>query len=173
VKLVTGRLVKPHGVRGELVLEVHTDAPEQRFTVGSVHTTEPPERGPIVLRAVRRHQGRLLVMLEGVTDRTAAERLSGTAVVADGATSPRIHDPDEFWDHQLIGLAVELPDGRRVGEVADVLHPRSQTGQELLAVRLASDGREVLVPFVVQVVPRVDVDQGVVVIDPPEGLLEV
>ena len=62
---------------------------------------------------------------------------------------------------------------RQVGEVADVLHPRSQAGQELLAVRLACDGREVLVPFVAQVVPRVDVDQGVVVIDPPEGLLEV
>jgi 16S rRNA processing protein RimM len=102
-----------------------------------------------------------------VGDRTAAERLRGTLLVADSATSPTIDD-DEFWDHQLNGLQVVTVDGAPLGEIAEVLHP---PGGDLLAVR-RPDGGELLVPFVRAIVPTVDIDAGRVVVDPPEGLLE-
>lgn len=172
MKVCIGRLTKPHGVRGEMVLQVRTDEPERRFRVGSELQTDPPDRGPLTLTAVRRHHGRYLVRLREVPDRAAAERLGGTVLVAEGDTSPRLTDPDEYWDHHLVGLRVETPDGRGSGVVADVLHPSAGEGADLLVVRADEDGREVLVPFVARFVPRVDVEAGVVVIDPPEGLWE-
>ena len=113
------------------------------------------------------HQSRLLVTFEGVEDRTAAEALRGLslAVRVDPAETPE--DPEEFYDHQLVGLAVSTTDGDPVGEVADVVHG---TGQDLLAVR-TPDGREVLVPFVTALVPVVDVTGGRVEVADRPGLL--
>ena len=89
-------------------------------------------------------------------------------LLVEASEDERPDDPDEFYDHQLAGLPVVTTAGAPVGEVAEVLH---LPGQDLLAVR-ACDGREVLIPFVAQIVPAVDLDAPQVVVDPPAGLID-
>ncbi|SDQ97491.1 ribosome maturation factor RimM [Thermostaphylospora chromogena] len=165
MQLVVGRIGRPHGVRGEVTVDVRTDDPDRRFAVGSTLDTDPPSAGPLRVRSTRNHAGLLLVRFDGVDDRNAAEALRGTLLVVDAEDLPPLDDPDEFYDHQLIGLAVWTVDGERVGQVADVLHH----GQDLLVVRRGTE--EVYVPFVRALVPEVDLDGGRLVIDPPPGLL--
>ncbi|MEU7985578.1 ribosome maturation factor RimM [Streptosporangium canum] len=166
MQLVIGRIGRPHGLRGDVSVEVRTDDPERRFAPGTAVATDPASAGPLVIESRRWHSGVLLVRFEGVNDRNRAEDLRGTTLVIDSADIPPSDDPDEFYDHQLIGLAVVTPDGERVGEVSDVLHH----GQDLLVVRRG--GAEVYVPFVKALVPVVDLDKGILVVDGPAGLLD-
>jgi 16S rRNA processing protein RimM len=170
MQLVTGRITRPHGVRGEVIVEVRTDDPDLRFAAGSVVPTEPAAAGPLTIERVRWHSGRLLVQFTGFSDRNVAEQLRGVLLLVDSAELEDTGDPDEFRDHQLIGLSVTTVDGEPVGTVADVLH----YGQDLLVVRGtgARAGAEVLVPFVAAIVPEVDVAAGRLTIDPPPGLLD-
>ena len=168
MQLVVGRIAKAHGIGGEVSVDVRTDDPDHRFAVGATLETDPAERGPLVVDSARWHSGRLLVRFAGVADRTAAEALRGTMLVVDSATSPPPDDDDEFWDHDLIGLDAALVDGAVLGEVTDVLHP---PGPDLLVIA-RPDGGELLVPFVASIVPTVDLAARRVVIDPPEGLLD-
>ena len=115
----------------------------------------------------RDHSGKLVVRFEGVEDRNAAELLRGRVLQVDARTLPPLEDEDEYYDSQLVGLAAVLADGRPLGTVTDVLHlPHG----DVLVV--AADGREVLVPFVRAIVPAVDLAAGTLVVDPPEGLLD-
>jgi 16S rRNA processing protein RimM len=166
VQLVVGRIGRPHGVRGEVTVEVLTDDPERRFAVGTSITTDPADAGPLVVAGRRWHKDILLVSCEGVSDRDVAEELRGTMLVIDSAAVEPLDDPDEFHDHQLIGLAVETVAGDPVGEITDVLHH----GQDLLVVR-RKGADEALIPFVKALVPEVDLEGGRLVVDPPEGLL--
>jgi 16S rRNA processing protein RimM len=168
--LVVGRVVKAHGVTGEVIVEVRTDDPDLRFTVGSSLRGRPSRGGPesrYVVESVREHSGRLLVRLEGVADRNAADALRGTLFVVDSEDLPPIEDPDEFYDHQLEGLQVVTTTGIAVGSVAEVLHTAAG---ELLSIR--SGEGEVLVPFVSAIVTSVSLTDRTIEIDPPEGLLE-
>lgn len=166
--LVVGRIGRPHGIRGEVSVEVRTDSPDERFVAGSVLATDPAERGPLTVSRLHWHSGRLLLTFDGVADRAAAEALRDTLLVVDSDDLPELDDPDEFYDHQLVGLRVELPDGSELGTVEDVLHAPAE---DLVVVR-RPDGSEALVPFVSAIVPTVDVPGGRVVVDPPEGLLD-
>lgn len=194
MQLVVGRITRPHGVRGEVSVEVHTDEPERRFAVGSVLATDPAEAGPLTVASARWHTGRLLVGFTGITDRDQAEDLRGIWLTLDSAQAGSSDDPDEFHDHELIGLAVVTVSGEPVGRVTDVRH----FGQDLLVIEPAGratrepattgpattrpagparpgqpaqrDG--LLIPFVAAIVPEVDVAAGRLVIDPPPGLLE-
>jgi 16S rRNA processing protein RimM len=166
--LVVARVGRAHGIKGELAVEVRTDEPDTRLAPGSVLLTDPPERGPLTVRASRDHSGRLLVRFEGVDDRTAAEALRGTLLQVD-VDPDAVPDEDDAWyDHQLVGLTVVDTTGAVVGEVADVLH---LPAQDVLAVA-RPDGSEALVPFVSEIVPAVDVAARQVVVDPPPGLLD-
>ncbi len=165
--LLVGRLGRPHGVRGLITVEPTTDEPEQRFAVGSSLLTEPAARGPITVTHMQRHGDRLLLGIEGVTDRDSAEQLRAVKVLVDSDQIPTPTDPETFADHQLIGLRVELESGDFLGEVLAMNH--GAAGDQLV---VAYRGREVLVPFVLAIVPVVDVAGGRMVIDPPEGLLE-
>jgi 16S rRNA processing protein RimM len=168
--LVVGRIGKPQGVRGEVTVQVRTDDPDVRFAPGSVLHTDPPERGPVTVAAGRWQNGRLVLALEGIGDRTAAETLRETLLQVDARTLPPPEDEDEFHDHVLRGMAAELVDGSALGEVVDVLHlPHG----DVLVVRRADTGTEVLVPFVKAMVPVVDVAARRLRVDPPEGLLDV
>ena len=167
MQLVIGRIARAHGVGGEVAVEVRTDSPEARFGIGAVLETDPAERGPLTIERTRWHSGRLLVVFTGVSGRNAADALRGTLLVADSETSPPT-EPGEYWDHELAGLAVTTTDGRDLGVVDTVLHP---PGGDLLSIR-GSDGGEILVPFVHAIVPVVDLASGRLVVDPPEGLLE-
>ncbi|MER5625161.1 MULTISPECIES: ribosome maturation factor RimM [unclassified Streptosporangium] len=166
MQLVVGRIGRPHGLRGDVSVEVRTDEPDRRFAPGTALATDPASAGPLVVESRRWHSGILLVRFEGVSDRDHAEELRGTMLVIDSADIPPSDDPDEFYDHQLIGLAVVKPDGERVGEVSDVLHH----GQDLLVVRRGK--AEVYVPFVKALVPVIDLEKGILVVDAPAGLLD-
>jgi 16S rRNA processing protein RimM len=169
MQLVVGRIGRPHGIRGELTVQVHTDDPDSRFAAGSVLVTEPAARGPLTVSSSRWHSGRLLVRFVGCDDRNSAEDLRGTFLVMDSAEVGPAADPDEFNDYELIGLDAATVAGEPVGVVADVLHQ----GQDLLVIKPARPGAEdVLVPFVAALVPEVDVKAGRLVIDPPPGLLD-
>jgi 16S rRNA processing protein RimM len=165
--VVVGRIGRPHGVRGEVTVEVRTDDPELRFAPGTVLITDPADRGPLTLAGRRWHREVLLLAIEGVDSREQAEELRDTRLLVPVAELPALEDPDVFYDHQLVGLAARLSDGSPLGEVAAVRHE----GTELLVVR-RPDGDEVLVPFVAAIVPTVDLAGGFLVVDPPEGLLE-
>lgn len=167
MQLVIGRIARAHGIGGEVAVDVRTDAAEERFATGCPILTHPADRGPLTISAARWHAGRLLVRFAEVADRTAAEALQGTFLVADSGTSPP-GEPDQWWDHELIGLAAVSVDGRPVGEITDVAHP---PGHDLLVIR-RPDGAEAFVPFVAAMVPTVDIAGGRIVLDPPDGLLE-
>ncbi|KAA8885194.1 ribosome maturation factor RimM [Nocardia colli] len=172
MELVVGRVAKSHGVRGELVVEIRTDEPEARFAPGSTlrgRLARSTEVRDFTVESAREHSGRLLVFLAGVASRDAADALRGTLFVVDSDDLPPGDDPDEYYDHELEGLTVRLLDETVVGTVREVLH--SAAG-ELLSVKAADDGREILIPFVTAIVPTVSLADRLIVIDPPEGLLD-
>jgi 16S rRNA processing protein RimM len=168
VQLVVGRIAKAHGINGEVSVDVRTDDPDHRFAVGERLDTEPAERGPLEVETTRWHSGRLLVRFTGVIDRSGAEALRSTLLVVDSATCAPPEDDDEFWDHDLIGLDAVTSEGALIGQITDVLHP---PGSDLLVVERTS-GAELLVPFVSEIVPSVDLAARRAVITPPEGLFE-
>ena len=165
--VVVGRIGRPHGVRGEVTVEVRTDDPDLRFAPGSVLLTEPAGRGPLTVAGRRWHREVLLLRFEGVESREAGEAGRNTELHVAVADLPELEDPDVFYDHQLVGLTAQLTDGSPLGEVAAVRHE----GAELLVVRRPGGG-ELLIPFVAAIVPTVDLAAGHVVVDPPEGLLD-
>jgi 16S rRNA processing protein RimM len=174
MQLIVGRVVRPHGVRGEVVVEVRTDEPEARFVPGAALVTDvagsaaaavPPT---LTIEAVRSHQGRLLVTFDGVYDRDVADGLRGVLLCVDSAEVTPPDDPDEFLDHQLVGLTAVTPAGETLGEVAAIDHAPAS---DLLVLRRTA-GKTALVPFVKAIVPEVDLAGGRVVVDPPEGLLD-
>jgi 16S rRNA processing protein RimM len=170
MELVVGRVARAHGVTGEVVVDIRTDDPDTRFAPGTTLRARPSRGGPerdYVVDSAREHSGRLLVRLDGVADRNAAEALKGTVFIVDTADLPPIEDPDEFYDHQLEGLQVVTTTGTTVGSVAEVLHTAAG---ELLSV--SSEDGEVLVPFVSAIVTSVSLADHTIEIDPPEGLLE-
>lgn len=170
--LVVGRIVRPHGIRGEVIVEVRTDEPEKRFVVGSVLHTDPTGVGPLTIEAAKPHAaagpGRFIVAFEGVADRNAAEELRTVLLQVESSEVAPSEDPDEFHDYQLVGLAVVNPEGERLGEVVRIDH---SPASDLLVLR-KSDGGPALVPFIKEMVPEVDLAGGRVVITPPPGLLD-
>lgn len=166
-QVVIGRVIKPHGIRGELVVEPLSDLPE-RFAVGA--ELELAGR-PVVIAACRPHQGRLLLRIDGVPDRTAAEQLRGHELTAppvdlDGSAT--------YFVHELVGLAVVAEDGDALGHVEAVIELPDSAGYDLLEVR-REDGRRWLLPAVddyVEVEQDPDGTTWLVVVDPPEGLVE-
>lgn len=165
MKLVVGRIGRAHGIRGDVFVEPFTDEPETRFAPGSVLAREGAE--PLTVAAMKWHSGRMVVHFEGVDDRTPAEALRGGELTIEVDPTEAPTDPDEYYDHQLIGLEARLADGEPVGAVTEVVH---LPGQDLLVVT-QPDGAESLVPFVNAIVPTVDVAGGHVVLTPPAGLL--
>lgn len=186
--LVVGQIGKPHGIRGEVSVSVRTDEPEERFFAGSVFTTEVPRdrrvsTGPaaaalagvayqvppsLVVESVRWHQGRGIVQFEGVHDRNVAEALRGVLLQVESSSLKAPADPDEFHDHQLIGLPVFDVGGAELGRVARIDHAPASD----LLVLDKPGGGTALIPFVTQLVPTVDVARGRIVVDLPEGLLD-
>jgi 16S rRNA processing protein RimM len=168
MQLVIGRIARPHGIRGEVLVEVTTDDPAARYVVGAVLAVEPARLGPLTVEAVRPHHGRLIIAFDGVPDRDAAEALRGVRLCVDTAEVDQPADPDEFNDFQLIGLAAVDEQGGELGEVVGVDHAPAS---DLLVLRRPG-GRTALVPFVRAIVPSVDLAAGRVVLTPPEGLFD-
>ena len=164
---VVARIGRPHGIRGEVTVEVRTDDPWRRLAPGSTLRTDPPAAGPLTVRSLRDHQGTLLVGFEGRSDRSGAEDLRGALLVVDAEEAAGEPEEDAWYPHQLAGLSAVDPAGLVLGTVTDLL---TGSAQDLLVVRPAAGGDDVLVPFVRALVPEVDVAGGRVVLDPPGGL---
>ena len=169
MRVVVARVGRALGVRGDVLVDVLTDEPERRLAPGIDVFVMGGDR-ILRIESERPHGGRLCVHFAGVDDRTAAESLTGLMLEAERGDDERPEDPDEYYDDALVGLEVFTEEGERVGAVTEVLH---LPGQDVLAVRAAPDAPEILVPFVVEIVPEVDLDTGRVVIRPPAGLLDV
>ncbi|WP_257158463.1 ribosome maturation factor RimM [Corynebacterium cystitidis] len=164
MELQIGRVIKSHGIKGEVVVDPTTDVPEIRFAIDEVLAgKQAGKEHELTVETVRPHKGRLLIKFREVPDRNVAETLRGTVFFAP----PREEEDDDgFYDHELIGLKV-VRDGEDIGEITGVMHT---PGRQILEV--AYEGREVLVPFVYDIVPEVDLEEGVAVVTPPEGLFE-
>lgn len=168
-QLRVGRLVKAHGLKGALKLELYTDNPERRFTPGAEFTLQVPEASPwhgktVVVREYRVMNGNPVVFLEDVDDREGAETLVRAILWID-QDDDEVED-DAWFDHQLVGLDV-VRDEVVVGKVVRVEH---FPAQDLLIVR--SGDQDIMVPFVQAIVPSVDVRAGRVIVTPPPGLFE-
>ena len=169
---MVGRIGKPHGIRGEVTVDVRTDEPERRFAPGTTLRAQAPagaDRRPPTLTVARArwHQSSLLVAFEELPDRNAAEAVRGTVLHATISPDETPEDPDEYYDHQLVGLAVVDLDGTPLGEVTALVHG---SAQDLLTVR-TPDGRDALVPFVTALVPEVDLEAGRLVVADRPGLV--
>lgn len=175
VEVVIGRIGRPHGVGGEVVVKVRTDEPERRFVEGASIVAERERDGirrSLILESMRPQNDDLLVCFAGIGDRTAAEDIGGSLLMAQVPMADRPDDADEFYDHQLIGLAAVGADGTPIGEVREVMHFPLQ---DALAV-IDAGGRELLFPFVAEIVTDVRITDangpGRVTIAAPEGLLD-
>ncbi|WP_198020309.1 MULTISPECIES: ribosome maturation factor RimM [unclassified Nocardioides] len=171
IEVVVGRIGKPHGIRGEVTVDVRSDEPERRYAVGAVLQVEPPRGSAFAHRTLtvartRWHQGVLLAAFEELPDRNAAETARGVVLRASVPADESPEDPEEFYDHQLVGLAVHDVDGTHLGEVVGLVHG----AQDLLRIKTL-DRREALVPFVAALVPEVDVAGGRVVVADRPGLV--
>lgn len=172
--LVVGHLNRPHGTKGEIFVWSLTDHPESTYApgvilyLGSGESGEPdPDLPPLRIDEVRPFRKGFLVSFGGMDDRSAAERYQGHYLLRALEDLEPPAD-DELFYHELVGLTVRTADGRRVGVVREVFELRPA---DLLEVT-RDDGRPVMIPFVRDLLVEVDLDEGVLVIDPPAGLLD-
>jgi 16S rRNA processing protein RimM len=170
-QLRVGRLVKAHGLKGALKLELYTDDPARRFVPGAVFTLQVPVQSPwhgktLELVELRWYNTHAVGFFKDVPDRTVAESLVKAILWVDQDSSELPEEEDAWYDHQLIGLSV-IRDGVRVGSISQVDH---LPAQDLLTVK--TEAGDVLVPFVKAIVPSVDIAAGTITVTPPPGLFE-
>ncbi|TXJ78492.1 ribosome maturation factor RimM [Streptomyces lavendulae] len=168
MQLVVARVGRAHGIKGEVTVEVRTDEPELRLAPGAVLATDPAATGPLTIETGRVHSGRLLLRFAGVTDRTGAEALRNTLLIADVDPEEMPEGEDEYYDHQLMDLDVVTEDGVEVGRITEISHLPSQ---DLFIVE-RPDGTEVMIPFVEEIVAEIDLAEQRAVITPPPGLID-
>jgi 16S rRNA processing protein RimM len=168
--VILARIRRPWGLRGELLLELHSDWPEERFVPGAQLDLawDDGRSARVTVRAFRQTGTGPLLALEGADGIGEARVFAGAAIVADADALPRLAD-DADWQHaDLVGLAVVLPDGRRVGRIEGV---EEGSAADLAAVRLDGGG-EALIPLVPAIALAIDRERGALVVDPPAGLLD-
>jgi 16S rRNA processing protein RimM len=162
--VVVGRIGPAHGLKGEVFVEPRTDEPERRFAAGQILQTPS---GTLTVATSRTHSGKLVIRFEEIDGRNAAEAVRGTELTCPIDPEEMPEDPEEFYDHQLVGLRVETTTGELVGELERIEHGAAQ---DLLVIR--AQEREILFPFVSAFVPEVDVPGRRIVIVDRAGLLE-
>ncbi len=159
MRLNVGRIGRAHGILGEATIEVRTAEPERRFAIGAEVLTE---NGKLKIASARVHNGILLIGFEGITDRNGIEKLRNTLLYSEVDINEPGVDEDDYHVQQLIGLKAELEDGSEFGVITEVLN---LPAQDCLAIKTESG--EVLIPFVRQLVPVVDLKAKKVVVIPP------
>jgi 16S rRNA processing protein RimM len=164
-EVVVGIIGRAHGIRGEVFIELRTDEPHRRFVASRVLRAEDSER-TFAIETVRDHSGRLLAKFHELADRTAAEAARGIRLVVDVDPAEQPEGDGEFYDRHLIGLGVRDAHDAQVGTVIGVAHT---PGQDLLEIDTGTQTR--LVPFVLALVPEVDLAAGLVRLADVPGLL--
>jgi len=160
MRLNVGRIGKAHGILGEATIEVRTDEAEDRFAIGSQLETD--SHGVLTVNSVRVHNGILLLGFEGITDRNQVELLRNELLYAEVDINAPGYDEDDYHVLQLVGCETFLEDGTLFGTISDVLN---LPGQDVLAIQTESG--EVMIPFVRQLVPTVDIANRKLVVIPP------
>ncbi|MEV4988644.1 ribosome maturation factor RimM [Pseudarthrobacter sp. LMD1-1-1.1] len=167
MQLQVARIGKPHGIRGEVTVQVLTDAPEDRFVPGTEFVVQPASAGPLTVSSARWNKDILLLGFEEVADRNRAETLRGAKLFIE--TEELDEDDDEGWyEHELVGLEARV--GSQV--VGKVTALNTMPVQDLLVVTTPG-GDEILIPFVEQIVPEVNIEEGFILLTPPDGLFDV
>ena len=161
MRLLVGRIGRAHGILGEATIEVRTDEPDRRFAFGNKVLTDA--HGELKIISGRVHNGILLLGFDGITDRNGIEKLRNVLIYCEVDINEPGIDEDDFHVLQLIGCTAQLESGESIGEVTDVIN---LPGQDLLAI--AGENGEILIPFVRQLVPTVDIAARKVVVVPPE-----
>jgi 16S rRNA processing protein RimM len=166
MQLQVARIGKPHGIRGEVTVQVLTDAPGDRFVPGTEFVVEPASAGPLTVNSARWNKDILLLGFEEIGTRNEAETLRGAKLFIE--TEELDEDDDEGWyEHELVGLEARI--GSSV--VGKVTALNTMPVQDLLMIT-TPEGKEILVPFVEQIVPEVNVEEGFILLTPPDGLFE-
>ncbi|THJ66954.1 ribosome maturation factor RimM [Arthrobacter echini] len=164
--VLVARIGKPHGIKGEVTVQLFTDAPEDRFDTGEVFRVEGAAVTELTVGQARWNKDILIVGFERIGDRNQAETLRGARLFID-TSEVQDEDDDAWYEHELVGLDARV-DGVSVGTVTAL---RTMAVQDLLVVEL-TDGHEAYVPFVGDIVPEVNPEEGFIVITPPAGLFE-
>ncbi|NWL32623.1 ribosome maturation factor RimM [Paenarthrobacter nitroguajacolicus] len=168
MQLQVARIGKPHGIRGEVTVQVLTDAPSERFVAGTEFVVEPASAGPLTIRSARWNKDILLLGFEEIADRNAAEVIRGAKLFIETEELDDEDDDEGWYEHELVGLEARVG-SQVVGKVAALT---TLPVQDLLTVK-ADNGKEILVPFVEEIVPEVNVEGGYILITPPTGLFEI
>jgi len=169
------RIGKPHGIRGEVTVELFTDSPDTRFIEGSVLAVKGPD-GPharisaLTVARSRWNKHIMLVKFVEVSDRTTAETLRNAELYAPIEDLASEGEVEGWYAEELIGLTVHEGNFES-GKIGEVLNLLPGEAQDLLEISLLS-GHQVLIPFVEDIVPEIDEKRGAIVITPPPGLLE-
>ncbi|MGP0224279.1 MULTISPECIES: ribosome maturation factor RimM [unclassified Paenarthrobacter] len=166
MQLQVARVGKPHGIRGEVTVQVLTDAPSERFVAGTEFLVEPATAGPLTIRSARWNKDILLLGFEEVPDRNGAELIRGAKLFIETDDLDEVDD-EGWYEHELVGLEARVGN-QAVGRIAAL---NTMPAQDLLVVETPG-GKEILIPFVDEIVPEVNVDGGYVLITPPAGLFE-
>jgi 16S rRNA processing protein RimM len=161
MRLLVGRIGRAHGILGEATIEVRTDNPDERFAIGA--RVQSDAHGDLVIKSYRLHNGILLLGFENIADRNGIEKLRDTLLYCEVDVDAPSKDDDDYHVLQLIGCTALLESGKEFGTVSDVIN---LPGQNLLAITTSTG--EVLIPFVHQLVPIVDVKNRTVTVIPPE-----
>lgn len=165
--ILVGVIARPHGIRGELCLDWHAESPELLDGPLWLRLGSRPLR-PVRASGWRMHKGRPLLRLEGVADRNAAEALRGAELLVAREDLPAAAD-DEFYVEDMLGCAILLEDGRRLGTLDHVEFP---AGQPLWSIH-TDDDKEILFPAQPRFIAAFDTDTPSITIAPPEGLLDI
>ena len=152
-------------MRGEVTVEIRTDNPEARFEIGSKLQTDPANKGPLKIHDARFHSGTLLLTFEGFADRNSVETLRNVLLLAEVDPRQVNTSEDDFHISQIVGCAVVNEVGANQGTVKDVLHLPAQD-----TLVIDSDGREILIPFVREFVPTVDIERKMIIVSNMERL---
>lgn len=155
---------RAHGIAGEVVVRPLTDDPD-RWVAGAMMSTDESPARTLEVASVRSHRQDLLVRFDTIDDRDAAEDLRGVVFRIPASERRRLGDR-EFWPDDLIGATAIGPDSSSLGTVVGI---EFATAQDRLVIETA-DGSLVEVPFVAAIVPNVDVEAGVINLNPPEGM---
>ncbi|MBO1267052.1 ribosome maturation factor RimM [Arthrobacter cavernae] len=167
MQLQVARIGKPHGIRGEVTVQVLTDAPGERFVPGTEFVVEPASAGPLTVISARWNKDILLLGFEEIADRNAAEAIRGAKLFIETEDIDDEDDDEGWYEHELVGLEARVG-SQVVGKVSAL---NTMPVQDLLVVE-GADGKEILIPFVDEIVPEVNIEEGYILLTPPAGLFE-
>jgi 16S rRNA processing protein RimM len=165
--MAVGMITSVHGLRGEVKMELHTDFPERFVAGGVVYLGEELEE--VTISAARPHQGQMLMQFSGIEDRDTAETLRGLWIFIPEDEAVELEE-DTYFVHDMIGLSVQTGEGKLLGTLSEVLF----TGANDVYVVETPDEphREILLPAIPEVIKNVDLEQGILTVEPLPGLLD-